>query len=86
MTSVFDKNDLVDELLKLHSQYPKAVVNKVVETFFNELAVVITCGDKVELRGFGAISIKFSKRSEMNKIKLRALWKPSKILLEMINQ
>ncbi len=52
------KSELVDALAERHPHLYQRDVERVVATVFDEISAALTRGDRVELRGFGAFSVK----------------------------
>ncbi|MDD2868242.1 integration host factor subunit beta [Neomegalonema sp.] len=52
------KSELVDALAERHPHLYQRDVERVVATVFDEISSALTRGDRVELRGFGAFSVK----------------------------
>ncbi len=52
------KSELIIRLAEKHPHLYQRDVEKVVSTIFNEIAEALSQGARVELRGFGAFSIK----------------------------
>jgi integration host factor subunit beta len=55
------KSELILRLAKRHPHLYMSDVERIVDIIFDEIAAALVRGDRVELRGFGAFSIK--KRS-----------------------
>ena len=52
------KSELVQRLAELNPHLYQRDVERIVTTIFDEIAAALTRGDRVELRGFGAFSVK----------------------------
>jgi integration host factor subunit beta len=52
------KSELIQKLAEKNSHLYLRDIEKIVETFFEELTEALARGDRVELRGFGAFSVK----------------------------
>jgi integration host factor subunit beta len=52
------KSDLVRRLAEANPHLYRREVERVVAVVFNQIAVALARGDRVELRGFGAFSIR----------------------------
>jgi integration host factor subunit beta len=52
------KSELVQRLAEANPHLYQRDVEAIVSTIFHEIAAALTRGDRVELRGFGAFSIK----------------------------
>lgn len=52
-----NKSDLISAL-KDNADLSMRVAEKVVETFFSEIADTLTKGERVEIRGFGSFTVK----------------------------
>ncbi|MBY0429424.1 MAG: integration host factor subunit beta [Alphaproteobacteria bacterium] len=52
------RSDLVQKLAEKNPHLMQKDVERIVNTIFEEITVALTRGDRVELRGFGAFSIK----------------------------
>lgn len=56
------KSDLIQ---KLNQQFPEMTlrdVEKAVDIFFGEICTALSKGNRVELRGFGAFSVRYRER------------------------
>ncbi|MAH05615.1 MAG: integration host factor subunit beta [Pseudomonadota bacterium] len=52
------KSELIQKLADKNPQLYLRDIEKIVETFFDEVTDALCRGDRVELRGFGAFSVK----------------------------
>ncbi|MCB9964256.1 MAG: integration host factor subunit beta [Rhodospirillales bacterium] len=52
------KSELISRIADLNPHLYLRDVEKIVETFFEEISGALERGDRVELRGFGAFSVK----------------------------
>lgn len=52
------KSELVSRLAEAHPQFFQKDVERVVTTVFEEITGALSRGERVELRGFGAFSVK----------------------------
>ena len=52
------KSELIQRLAELNPHLYQRDVERIVTTIFDEVAAALTRGDRVELRGFGAFSVK----------------------------
>ncbi|MFQ3622156.1 MAG: integration host factor subunit beta [Acetobacteraceae bacterium] len=52
------RSELIDELARLNPHLLHRDVEAIVATVFDEIAAALARGDRVELRGFGAFSLK----------------------------
>ena len=52
------KSELIDRLAELNPHLYQRDVERIVTTIFDEIAEALARGDRVELRGFGAFSVK----------------------------
>lgn len=52
------KSELVQKLAAAHPHLYQRDVERIVNTIFDEIAEALSRGDRVELRGFGAFSVK----------------------------
>lgn len=52
------KSELIARLSELHPHLYQRDVEKIVQTIFDEIAEALAQGERVELRGFGAFSVK----------------------------
>ncbi|MDZ5647004.1 integration host factor subunit beta [Nitrospirillum sp. BR 11828] len=52
------KSELIMRLAELHPHLYQRDVEKIVTTIFDEITEALARGDRVELRGFGAFSVK----------------------------
>lgn len=53
-----NKQDLYDEIKKANPSISYEDVVKAVDKFFEEIATALVCGDRVELRGFGSMTVR----------------------------
>ncbi|MCB9987962.1 MAG: integration host factor subunit beta [Rhodospirillales bacterium] len=52
------KSELIQRLAELNPHLYLRDIEKIVDTVFEEITVALVRGDRVELRGFGAFSVK----------------------------
>ena len=52
------KSELIPRLAELNSHLYQREVERIVTAIFDEIAAALSRGDRVELRGFGAFSVK----------------------------
>jgi len=52
------KSELILKLAEMNPHLYQRDVERIVQTIFDEIAVALSRGDRVELRGFGAFSVK----------------------------
>ena len=52
------KSELIQRLAELNPHLYQRDVERIVSTIFDEISVALARGDRVELRGFGAFSVK----------------------------
>ena len=52
------KSELIQRLAELNPHLYQRDVERIVTTIFDEIATALARGDRVELRGFGAFSVK----------------------------
>lgn len=52
------KSELILRLAERNPHLYQRDVEKIVSTVFDEITEALACGDRVELRGFGAFSVK----------------------------
>lgn len=52
------KSELIQRLAEFNPHLYQRDVERIVTTIFDEIAAALTRGDRVELRGFGAFSVK----------------------------
>ena len=52
------KSELIARMAAKHPELPAADLEKVVNTIFDEIADALATGGRVELRGFGAFSVR----------------------------
>jgi integration host factor subunit beta len=52
------KSELIARLAELNPHLYQRDVERIVTTIFDEIAAALSRGDRVELRGFGAFSVK----------------------------
>ena len=52
------KSELIRRLAEANAQEFQRDVERIVSTIFNEISAALESGDRVELRGFGAFSVK----------------------------
>jgi integration host factor subunit beta len=58
MTATMIKSELVQKLAEQNPHLFQRDIEKIVATIFGEIAKALSAGDRVELRGFGAFSVK----------------------------
>ncbi len=90
------RSELVDELAKEYPHLYHRDIEKVVDVFYSSIADALANGQRVELRGFGAFSIKERRpriaRNPKNgnrvavSSKKTVYYKPGKELKERINK
>jgi len=89
------KADLVEELARV-VEFPRAQADSILEIILGSMAAAVRDGDKVEIRGFGSLRTrqrlgrvgrnpKSGERVEVPPKRV-PFFKPSKALLETINQ
>ena len=52
------KSELIARLAEINPHLYQRDVERIVTTIFDEIAIALARGDRVELRGFGAFSVK----------------------------
>ena len=52
------KSELISRIAELNPHLYLRDIEKIVDTFFEEITSALANGDRVELRGFGAFSVK----------------------------
>lgn len=52
------RSELIEKISALNPHLMQRDVEKIVSTVFNEISTALARGDRVELRGFGAFSVK----------------------------
>ena len=52
------KSELISRIAELNPHLYLRDIEKIVDTFFEEITTALSNGDRVELRGFGAFSVK----------------------------
>ena len=52
------KSELIQHLAERNPHLYMRDIEKIVDTIFNEITLALSRGDRVELRGFGAFSVK----------------------------
>lgn len=52
------KSDLIEQLAKKHPHLGARDIERIVNTMFDEITAALGRGQRVELRGFGAFSVK----------------------------
>ena len=52
------RSELISQLAAKHPHLPARDIEKIVDTIFAEITSALARGDRVELRGFGAFSVK----------------------------
>jgi integration host factor subunit beta len=53
-----NKSELILRLAKRHPHLYRSDVERIVDTIFDEITAALASGDRVELRGFGAFTVK----------------------------
>ncbi len=56
--SCMTKSELIQRLAEMNPHLYQRDVERIVSTIFDEISVALSRGDRVELRGFGAFSVK----------------------------
>jgi integration host factor subunit beta len=56
------KSELVHKLSEQFSEMPLREVEKAVDVIFGEISAALAKGNRVELRGFGAFSVRYRER------------------------
>ena len=56
------KSELIHKLSQKFSDMPIRDVEKAVEVIFSDISTTLAKGDRVELRGFGAFSVRYRNR------------------------
>jgi len=56
--SYLNKKNIVTEIHRSHDEVEESVLEKMVDTVFDEMATALVCGDRVEIRGFGSLVVK----------------------------
>jgi integration host factor subunit beta len=56
--ALMTKSELIARLAELNPHLYQRDVERIVTTIFDEIALALARGDRVELRGFGAFSVK----------------------------
>ena len=90
------KSELIDQLAKEYPHLYHRDIEKVVDVFYNSISEALSDGQRVEIRGFGAFSIKKRSprigRNPKNGKKVEVpskksiYYKPGKELKERINK
>lgn len=52
------KSDLIERLSRQHPHMPARDIERIVSAIFDEITAALARGQRVELRGFGAFSVK----------------------------
>ncbi|NWK94534.1 integration host factor subunit beta [Sphingobium lactosutens] len=89
------RSDLIDRIAEENPGLSRSEVEKVVETFFDAIVTQLNAGGRVELRGFGAFSVRsYRARTGRNprtgeavsvEAKSRPFFKPGKAVLTRLN-
>ncbi|MFC3444180.1 HU family DNA-binding protein [Sphingobium rhizovicinum] len=89
------RSDLIDMIAEENPGLSQSEVEKVVETFFDAIVTQLNAGGRVELRGFGAFSVRsYRARTGRNprtgeavsvEAKSRPFFKPGKAVLTRLN-
>ncbi|WP_039458190.1 HU family DNA-binding protein [Candidatus Jidaibacter acanthamoebae] len=58
MDKVLYKKDVVTWLKRFNRDLPLFKLEEIANIFFQEISVALICGDRIELRGFGSMSVK----------------------------
>jgi integration host factor subunit beta len=53
-----NKQDLYDQIQRINPSVSYEDIVKCVDKFFDEIATALVCGDRVELRGFGSMTVR----------------------------
>ncbi|EZP70566.1 HU family DNA-binding protein [Sphingobium fuliginis] len=89
------RSDLIDRIAEENPALSQSEIDKIVETFFGSIVSHLTAGGRVELRGFGAFSVRSydgragrnPKTGEMVMVDAtrRPYFKPGKQMLARLN-
>lgn len=89
------RSDLIDRIAEENPGLSQSEVEKIVETFFSAIVTQLNAGGRVELRGFGAFSVRsYEARAGRNPrtgetvsvdAKNRPYFKPGKQMLARLN-
>lgn len=89
------RSDLIDRIAEENPGLSQSEVEKIVETFFGAIVTQLNAGGRVELRGFGAFSVRsYEARAGRNPrtgekvsvdAKNRPYFKPGKQMLARLN-
>jgi integration host factor subunit beta len=90
------KSELIARIAELNPHLYQRDVERIVSTIFEEIASALARGDRVELRGFGAFSVKYRdsrvgrnpRTGETVEVEAKAApyFKTGKQLRELLNQ
>jgi integration host factor subunit beta len=56
--SSINKQVILEKLLQLNPDVDPAKIDKALDTLFDEIALALICGDRVEIRGFGSLVVR----------------------------
>ncbi|WP_064305410.1 integration host factor subunit beta [Novacetimonas hansenii] len=83
------KSELIAELAAANPHLPARDIEQIVQTIFHEISAALARGDRVELRGFGAFTVKKrdSRTGEIVAVeeKVVPFFKAGKELRERVN-
>ncbi|MFC3443835.1 HU family DNA-binding protein [Sphingobium rhizovicinum] len=89
------RSDLIDRIAEENPGLSQSEVEKIVEAFFSAIVAQLNAGGRVELRGFGAFSVRsYDARAGRNprtgetvavEAKNRPFFKPGKQMLARLN-
>lgn len=89
------KSELIARIAEMNPHLYQKDVERIVSTIFEEISEALACGDRVELRGFGAFSVKHRdsrigrnpRTGESVKVEAKAApyFKTGKHLRELLN-
>lgn len=62
-SAVANKATLVSKVSSSSTKVAGSLLEKAVDTIFNEITTALVCGDRIEIRGFGSLVVKKRKES-----------------------
>lgn len=62
--TAINKQMILEKLVQLNPDVDATKINKALETLFDEIALALICGDRVEIRGFGSLVVRKREGNE----------------------
>jgi integration host factor subunit beta len=59
-----NRQKILDRLIELNPDVDAKKIDKALDTLFDEIALALICGDRVEIRGFGSLVVRKRESGE----------------------